>query len=53
MVKIILQSILFVFGFGNNPIPKQPEKTDREWLEQDWQAVGNDLRNAMVAYGEK
>lgn len=46
MIKIILQSILYVFGFGSNPIPKGEDKSDREWLAEDWKAVGKDLRNA-------
>lgn len=52
MAKLVMQSILFMFGLGENPIHKQEQKTDREYLEADWKTVGDDLKNAMNAYGQ-
>lgn len=53
MLKLVLQSILYMFGLAPNPIEETPKKSDEENLRADWQHVGDSLRKAMNDYGRQ
>ena len=48
--KVIIQSILFMFGLADNPFPPCMIKSDEESLISDWKTVGDDIRQAMTLY---
>jgi hypothetical protein len=45
-MKIVINSILYFFGLGDNPLDK-PLHTDAENIASDWKRVGDDLRKAI------
>lgn len=49
-MKVIIESILFLFGLGDNPVPEYENKSDAEALSQDWDTVGLDIRKAIENY---
>ena len=48
--KVIIQSILFMFGLTDNPFPPCKIKCVEESLISDWKTVGDDIRQAMTLY---
>lgn len=44
-----INSILYFFGIGNNPIPFEI-KDDATAIRSDWEKVGMDIRKAMIQY---
>lgn len=50
MAKIVISSIMYLLGIGENPIPRVGQQSDAEKLAQDWNAIGNDFRKAMREY---
>lgn len=51
--KVIVQSILFMFGLADNPFPPYKCKSDEDSITSDWKAVGDDIRHAMSQYEQK
>ncbi len=51
--KLIIQSVLFMFGLADNPFPPCHIKSDEESIISDWKAVGDDLRHAMKQYEQR
>lgn len=52
-MKIIVNSILYLFGFGENPLPKPKaftSQSDIDAISSDWRNVGMDIRNSMNQY---
>lgn len=36
---------------GDSVFPQQPVKSDRDNIESDWIAIGEDIKNAIMQYG--
>lgn len=57
MVKVVIHSILYLFGFGSNPLPKRARRvkhqSDYDAISSDWYNVGMDIRNAMSSYEQQ
>jgi hypothetical protein len=49
-MKVVINSILYFFGLGENPIEKT-HKNDQDAIASDWINIGNDIRKAMNIYG--
>ena len=54
-MRIVVHSILYFFGLGENPLPNPQHKltgrSDIEAMRSDWCNVGLDIYNAMNQYG--
>ena len=57
MVKVVIYSILYLFGLGENPMPKRASRikhqSDFDAISSDWHNVGMDIRNAMNNYEQQ
>lgn len=51
-MKLFINTLLYIFGMGDNPIPKD-NSSDLEAISKDWINVGNDIRTAMNKYGQQ
>lgn len=45
-MKIVVYSILYMLGLGDNPISVQ-QKSDYQSIRSDWEKVGQDIYKAM------
>ena len=52
MVKVVIYSILYMFGFGENPITNHT-RDDYHSIQSDWQKVGMDIHRAMQKYEQQ
>ena len=50
MMKIVVYSVLYMFGLGDNPIAIQ-HKSDYQSIQSDWQNIGGDFYKAIQRYG--
>ena len=42
---------MYSLGLGkDNSMPQSKQQSDADKLAQDWNAIGNDLRNAMKSF---
>lgn len=48
-MSVVLNSILYFFGIGDNPIIFDV-KNDSDAIRSDWERVGADIQKAMVRY---
>ena len=50
--KVIIHSILYLFGLESNPIEKteHTRQSDHDAIKSDWCKIGIDFRNAMNRY---
>lgn len=50
LFNVFIQGVLYFFALGDNPVKKYEEafkaKGDAEKMQQDWNNVGNDIRQA-------
>ena len=49
MIRVVVYSILYLFGLGDNPISVQ-SKSDFQSIRSDWEKVGKDISIAMHNY---
>lgn len=53
-MRIIIRSILYLFGMDKNPLSNRKENTfsqsDYDAISSDWENVGMDIYNAMKEY---
>ncbi len=47
-----IQMLVSPIGVRNARLKKMHNRSDADALASDWIAVGNDIRGAMVAYGQ-
>lgn len=52
IMKTVVNSILYIFGIGENPISIQMYDDDFQSIKHDWENVGHDIHKAMTQYGE-
>lgn len=56
-MEVVLNSILYLFGLGKNPLPQQKKiskkSSDFDAIMQDWVNVGKDIQSAMIRYEEQ
>lgn len=52
-MKLFLDTLLYMFGIGENPIQVKHEDNDMEAIHKDWINIGNDIRTALGRYGEQ
>ena len=52
MVRVVIYSILYMFGLGDNPIYVH-QKSAYQADQSDWQKVGMDIYNSMQKYGKQ
>jgi len=48
-MKVVIYSVLYLFGLGDNPISIQP-RDDYQAMRSDWENIGKDFYNAMQRY---
>ena len=46
-MKIVIYSVLYLFGLGDNPISVQP-RNDCQAIRSDWENIGKDFYKAGV-----
>ena len=52
MVRIVIYSILYLFGIGENPISFHA-KSDYQAIQSDWQKIGMDIQKSMQRYEQQ
>ena len=57
-MKVVIKSLLYLFGFGENPLESHTKRhaffeSDYDALSSDWHNVGMDIYNAMQKYGKQ
>ena len=50
-MRIVVESILFLFGLAENPLQVHI-KSGSEAMKSDWENIGRDIRKAMKNYEE-
>ena len=48
-MKIVIYSVLYLFGLGDNPISVQP-RNDCQAIRSDWENIGKDFYKAIQRY---